>query len=99
MPSPIAFVGDAIMASGYRLAGVTVHVPEAGAEVAAFERARGEAQVVLLALDTALKLPLARLEQAIAAQAPLVLIVPDPDGRPSPVDPAARVRRQLGLEA
>jgi hypothetical protein len=53
---------------------------------------------VLVALDTALKIPLARLEQAVAAAAPLVLIVPDPDGRPSPVDPAARVRSQLGLE-
>jgi vacuolar-type H+-ATPase subunit F/Vma7 len=99
MASPIAFVGDAIMASGYRLAGVTVHVPPAGEEVAAFERARGEAKVVLVALDVALKIPLPRLEQAIAAQTPLVLIVPDLDGRPSPVDPAARVRRQLGLEA
>jgi vacuolar-type H+-ATPase subunit F/Vma7 len=98
MPVPIAFVGDAIMASGYRLAGVSVHVPEAGEELAAFERARSEAAVVLVALDTALKLPLARLEREVGAQAPLVLIVPDPDGRPSPVDPAARVRRQLGLE-
>jgi vacuolar-type H+-ATPase subunit F/Vma7 len=99
MASPIAFVGDAIMASGYRLAGVAVHVPSVGEEVAAFERARSEAKVVLVALDIALKIPLPRLEQAIAAQAPLVLIVPDLDGRPSPVDPAARVRRQLGLEA
>jgi len=99
MASPIAFVGDAIMASGYRLAGVAVHVPPVGEEVAAFERARSEAKVVLVALDVALKIPLPRLEQAIAAQAPLVLIVPDLDGRPSPVDPAARVRRQLGLEA
>ena len=99
MPAPIAFVGDAIMASGYRLAGVAVHVPPPGEETAAFERARGEARVVLVALDTALKIPLARLERAIAAQSPLVLIVPDPDGRPSPVDPAARVRRQLGLDA
>jgi vacuolar-type H+-ATPase subunit F/Vma7 len=98
MAAPIAFVGDALMASGYRLAGVAVHVPEAGEEMAAFERARGAAQVVLVALDTALKLPLPQLERAIAAQAPLVLIVPDPEGRPSPVDPAARVRRQLGLE-
>lgn len=99
MASPIAFVGDAVMASGYRLAGVAVHVPLAGEEMAAFERARNEAKVVLVAMDVALKLPLARLEQAIAAQSPLVLIVPDLDGRPSPVDPAARVRRQLGLEA
>jgi vacuolar-type H+-ATPase subunit F/Vma7 len=98
MASPIAFVGDAIMASGYRLAGVAVHVPPAGEEFAAFERARSEAKVVLVALDVALKIPLPRLEQAIAAQSPLVLIVPDLDGRPSPVDPAARVRRQLGLE-
>ncbi len=98
MPVPIAFVGDAVMASGYRLAGVSVHVPEAGEELAAFERARSESAVVLVALDTALKLPLARLEQEVGALAPLVLIVPDPDGRGSPVDPAARVRRQLGLE-
>jgi vacuolar-type H+-ATPase subunit F/Vma7 len=99
MASPIAFVGDAVMASGYRLAGVAVHVPAPGEEVAAFERARNEAKVVLLGMDTALKIPLARLEAAIAAPAPLVLIVPELDGRPSPVDPAARVRRQLGLEA
>jgi vacuolar-type H+-ATPase subunit F/Vma7 len=96
--SPIAFVGDAVMASGYRLAGVVVHVPAPGEETAAFERALGAARVVLIALDTALRIPLPRLEQAIAAPAPLVLIVPDPDARPSPVDPATRVRRQLGLE-
>jgi vacuolar-type H+-ATPase subunit F/Vma7 len=99
MPSPIAFVGDAVTASGYRLAGVAVHVPAPGEEAAALERACGEARVVLVALDTALNIPLAGLERAIAAQSPLVLIVPDPAGRRSPVDPAARVRRQLGLEA
>jgi vacuolar-type H+-ATPase subunit F/Vma7 len=98
MTVPIAFVGDAIMASGYRLAGVAVHVPAAGAEAAAFERARAEASVVLVAFGTALRIPLARLEHAIGAQAPLVLIVPDLEERPSPVDPAARVRRQLGLD-
>lgn len=97
MSGPIAFVGDAVMASGYRLAGVVVHVPADGGELAAFERARGEARVVLVSMDTALRLPLAHLEAAIAAQSPLVLIVPEPDGRPAPVDPAAHVRRQLGL--
>lgn len=87
------------MASGYRLAGVVVHVPSEGEELAAFDRARGEAQVVLVGMSTALKLPLARLAAAVAAQSPLVLIVPEPDGRPAPVDPVGRVRRQLGLEA
>jgi len=97
MPGPIAFVGDAVMASGYRLAGVAVHVPADGEELASFERARGEAHVVFVSMETALRLPLARLEAAIAAQSPLVLIVPEPDGRRGPVDPAADVWRQLGL--
>jgi vacuolar-type H+-ATPase subunit F/Vma7 len=99
MPGPIAFVGDSVTASGYRLAGAAVHVPADGAELDAFERARDEARVVLVSMDVALRLPLARLAAAIAAQEPLVLIVPEPDGRPAPVDPVAPVRRQLGLEA
>jgi vacuolar-type H+-ATPase subunit F/Vma7 len=99
MPGPIAFVGDAVMASGYRLAGVTIHVPADGEALAAFDRAREEARVVLVSMAVALELPLARLAAAIAAQSPLVLIVPEPDGRPPPVDPVGRVRRQLGLEA
>jgi vacuolar-type H+-ATPase subunit F/Vma7 len=99
MAGPIAFVGDAVMASGYRLAGVSVHVPAAGEARAAFDRARKEARVVLVSMAVALDLPLAHLAAAIAAPSPLVLIVPEPDGRPAPVDPVARVRRQLGLEA
>lgn len=99
MSGPVAFVGDAVTAAGYRLAGAAVHVPGEGEEAEAFERARRDAKIVLVAMDTALKIPLARLDAALAALSPLVLIVPDADGRPSPVDPAARVRRQLGLEA
>jgi vacuolar-type H+-ATPase subunit F/Vma7 len=99
MPGAIAFVGNAVIASGYRLAGVVAHVPAPGEELAAFERARDEARVVLVSTAVALRLPLARLAAAIAAPSPLVLIVPDPDGGPAPVDPVGRVRRQLGLEA
>ena len=99
MGGPIAFVGDAITASGYRLAGVTVHVADEGGALAAFERALCQAQVVLVSATAARELPLARLAAAIAALAPLVMIVPEPDGGPPPVDPVARVRRQLGLEA
>ena len=99
MSETIAFIGDAVMASGYRLAGVATYVPEAGDELAAFEQVLERATVVLVSLDTALRLPAWRLERAIGAKAPLVLIVPDTDGRGSPIDPAARVRRQLGFEA
>ena len=99
MSELIAFVGDAVMASGYRLAGVATTIPEAGDELAAFEQVLERATVVLVSLDTALRLPAARLERAIAGKAPLVLIVPATDGRDLPIDPAARVRRQLGFES
>jgi vacuolar-type H+-ATPase subunit F/Vma7 len=95
--SAIAFVGDAVTATGYRLAGVTVHVPGAGEEVDAFERARAAAEVVLVASETARHIPVARLEAAMAALSPLVLVIPDASGGAPPVDPAASVRRQLGL--
>jgi vacuolar-type H+-ATPase subunit F/Vma7 len=96
--SPIAFVGDARTASGYRLAGVATHIATAHEAELAFRRACAAARVVLVACDTALGLPLPTLEAAMAALDPLVLIVPDAAGRRAPIDPGARVRRQLGLE-
>jgi hypothetical protein len=43
-------------------------------------------------------MPRAVLEAALSATAPLVLVVPDPQGRASVPDIAARTRAQLGME-
>ena len=93
----LAYVGDAVDAVGYRLAGARVYSPAAGEEAAALAQARGMAQVVLLSREVAAALPRAALEAAQAALQPLVAIVPE-DGEISPLDPAERVRAQLGLE-
>jgi len=94
---PIAYVGSAVEAAGFRLAGARVFTPEAGEEAAALAQARSAAQVVLLSPEVAAALPRGDLEALQAALQPLVAIVPD-GGEISPLDPAERVRAQLGLE-
>lgn len=94
----LAYVGDAVRAAGFRLAGAHVFAPAPGAELEALEQARATAQVVLLSPAVALRLPRAELEAAMIALQPMVAIVPE-NGTLSSADPAARVRAQLGLEA
>ena len=93
----LAYVGDAVDAAGFRLAGARVFAPSAGGEAAALRQAREEAQVVLLSREVAAALPRGELEAALAAVQPLVAIVPA-GVEISPLDPAERVRAQLGLE-
>lgn len=94
---PLAYIGDAVDAAGFRLAGARVFTPLAGEEGAALAQARGAAQLVLLSREAAAAVPRAELEKALAALQPLVAIVPEGDEL-SPLDPAERVRAQLGLE-
>jgi vacuolar-type H+-ATPase subunit F/Vma7 len=96
-PVALAYVGDAVTAAGFRLAGARVFSPAPGAEAAALAQARGAADVVLLSAQVAEALPRGELEAAQAALQPLLAIVPK-GGTISPADPAERVRAQLGLE-
>ena len=93
----LAYVGDTVDAAGYRLAGARVFTPAAGEEATALAHARDIAQVVLLSREVAAALPRGELEAALAALQPLAAIVPE-GGEISPLDPAERVRAQLGLE-
>lgn len=93
---PIVYLGDEKSAAAFALAGVRAHAPSRGEEHAAFERARGEARVILLGTRLAAALPPNALANALAALAPIVAIVHDTDGRSAP-ETVARVRRQLGL--
>ncbi|MFN3566923.1 MAG: V-type ATP synthase subunit F [Burkholderiaceae bacterium] len=92
----LAFVGDALAAAGFRLAGVRVFSPQPGEERAAFAQALAAAAAVFVTAEVAAKLEGSELERALAAATPLVAIVPD--GAPASFDPAERVRRQLGVE-
>jgi vacuolar-type H+-ATPase subunit F/Vma7 len=97
---PLAFIGDELTATGFRLAGARVHVPGTGPEAVreAFEAARAEASVVLVTAPLAASLPPPLLEEALGATAPLTLVVDDLLGEAAPPDLEAAMRRALGVE-
>jgi|GEM_PF-5659836 len=100
MTATVAYIGNELDAAGWRLAGALTLVPAAGDERAALAQARSAAALVLVAGEVARALPGDCLEPALAALAPLLLVLPDEAGaRPHALDPAERVRRLLGLEA
>jgi vacuolar-type H+-ATPase subunit F/Vma7 len=93
-----AYVGDSVQAAGFRLIGAKCWVPEPGNERAEFLAARKEAEAVFISPAIAERLPRTELDAALAAGRPLLLLVPTPGTDPSPLDPAERVRAQLGLD-
>jgi vacuolar-type H+-ATPase subunit F/Vma7 len=93
------YLGDEVAAAGFRLAGVETSVVAQGGEAAALAAAREAAPLVLVSAAVAAGIPDAELRRATAALAPLVLIVPDLTQSAPVPDLAARLRRQLGLEA
>jgi vacuolar-type H+-ATPase subunit F/Vma7 len=97
--SAVVYLGDEISAAGYRLAGAGVRVPRAGEEAQALAWARSQAELVLVSAAVAAAIGDVVLRAALSAVSPLVLIVPDPEGRAPVPDLAARLRTQLGLEA
>ncbi|MFC5302778.1 hypothetical protein [Azospira restricta] len=94
---PLLYLGDEVSAAGFRLAGVAVRVAAAGGEAAAFAAARAEAGLLLVGADCAARLPAGVLAAAIAAGEPPLVVLPARPGEPPAGDPAADVRRLLGL--
>ncbi len=93
----VAYLGDAPEAAGFRLAGALAFAPAPDEVEAAFAQALAAARVVIVDARCALRIAPARLEKALMRTHPLVLIAPGAAAHP--LDPAARVVRQLGLEA
>ena len=92
-----AFIGDEVSATGFRLAGVDVHVPGPGEAEDLFRRLLRESSLVLLTAEVASCLPEDLLRRAAIAERPLVLVIPDVRGRVAAPDPASVLRRQLGM--
>lgn len=94
----LIYLGDAVNAAGWRLAGATVQCPARGEELAALDTARHQGALVLVSPAVAAGIAAAALRDALSALQPLVLIVPDLQGQAEVPDLAARLRAQLGLE-
>ncbi|EXJ14131.1 V-type ATP synthase subunit F [Imhoffiella purpurea] len=92
-----AFIGDAVTAAGFRLAGVAVHHPCPGEATDLFERLCLDSRLILITTEMAEALPPDRLRQVQRAGRPLVLVVSDARGLHPAPDLAGRMRHQLGL--
>ncbi len=89
------FLGDALTAVGYRLAGARVVTPGLDEAAQAFERACERAPVVLVTAEYAAAIAAGGAPRHARA---LVAVVPDARRRVAPPDPGARLRRELGLD-
>lgn len=92
-----SYVGNDVDAAGFRLAGVRTWAPRAGEVLAAFSNAADGSDAVFISSRIAEALPRAVLDAALLAERPLLVLVPDATTT-SPLDPAERVRAQLGIE-
>lgn len=97
MTAPVV-IADEVTAAGFRLAGAHVRVPEVGGELTTLERARREAELVLITAELAARIAPSALRQALAARVPLLLIIPDIRGNAAPPDVAEALRTALGME-
>lgn len=97
--SRVVFIGDELTAAGYRLAGADVSLPCPAEVPAAFEEAVAGADLVMITVSCANRVPEDRLEASLVKGSPLVLIVPDAtESLPAP-DLAQDLRSVLGVEA
>jgi len=96
--SAFAYVGCEIEAAAFRLVGAKCWSPAAGEEVTALHAAQQAAEVVFLDAETAARLPRADLDTALVGGHALLVIVPPPENERFALEPAERVRAQLGLE-
>ena len=95
----VAFIGDELTASGFRLAGARVFIVSVDETAAAFDAAREVASLVLIGPSHAAALPAAGLATALGSFAPLTLVVDDILEREAPPDLEQLMRRALGVEA
>jgi len=94
----VVYVGDALGAAGFRLAGVTTLIATAGNEIETVTRARRGAALVLVATTVAAALPQEQLHAWESALEPLLLQLPDLASGQHPPDRLAGVLGQLGVE-
>jgi len=91
------YIGDAVSAAGFRLAGLRIHVPDTTELVMQIEQAATDASLVLLGADLAAQLPVTELDRLLSAVTPAVVVVPDVRGQADLPDLANRLRQQLGV--
>lgn len=96
MKSP-AFIGDEVTAAAFRLAGLTVHVPESGDTQATFRRALETSSLVLITVQAAGRVGPGAMDRAVRRAAPPVAVVESAVSEDAPPDLERFVRATLGV--
>lgn len=96
MSAPV-FIGDDVSAAAYRLAGARTRVPAVEETSEVFDEACAESDLVLLSAEFAQYLPAEKLAHARTRKRPLLLLVPDVQGRVPVPDLAKQLRTRLGV--
>jgi len=96
MSAPI-FIGDALSAAGFRLAGARTLVPEDDEVTKALQHALAESELVLMTAQYAQRVPESILLEALSAERPSFVLVPDVRELVTPPDLAMISQRTLGL--
>lgn len=96
MTAPV-FIGDEVSASGFRLAGMRIRVPQDDDLLTTLQWACEQAPLVLISANIAQQLPAAELDKFLAQVSPPVVIVPDVRSEAKLPDIAYRLRQQLGM--
>jgi vacuolar-type H+-ATPase subunit F/Vma7 len=97
MGAPVV-IADELTAAGFRLAGARTIVPTSATLSSVFEAACEDCELLLLSATLAAELPRRRLETALVADRPLLLVIPDALRRRDPPDLARELQRTLGVE-
>lgn len=92
-------MGDAITALGFRLAGMRVTSPRQDEVEPVFQEALEQFQLVFITAEYAESISEAALTRALSATLPLTVVVADARNHVVPPDLAARLRREIGIEA
>ena len=92
------FIGDELSAAGYRLAGVRAWTPNADELLSVFRRAREEADLILLNVEYARRLPAVEVLEAQRALQPQLFIIPDIRHQHPMRDLLSRIHNQLGMQ-
>lgn len=95
--SRCALLADEVTATGFRLAGVEVHVPDDRDLARRVEALCDDVGLVLITAELAERLPSGLLARHRRGGGALVLVIADVRGRSAPEVQGAALRRQLGM--
>jgi len=94
---PVVVIGDPLSCAGFRLAGFEVHAPSSQEVKPLFDAALDAAQLIVLTHSAAAALPPATLRDALAREAPLVVVVNDVGAPEREAQTPRAIRAVLGI--